>query len=295
MNQHSARGAGLRLLVAYAHPDDEAFTAGGTIALSAEQGVEVILAVATGGEEGEIVNPEMRDLVALEDLPTVRQDELACSAAALGIARVIRLGYHDSGMAGTPSSKQPKAFSRQADDDVVRRMVEIIREVRPHVIITEPEDGGYGHPDHIALHHATVQAFRDAGDRTLYRETGEPWSAGKLYFATWSKKLFGQLKAGYTAHGLTFQFGTGMVIIDEADAPGRPDEDIAAVVDISSTIHRKIKALRCYRTQIMNDFFFFTAPEDVLTGVLSKEYFMLGASTVEVTLPESDLFTGINP
>jgi mycothiol S-conjugate amidase len=282
-----------RLMVVSAHPDDEVFAAGGTIALAARQGVDVSLVLATGGEEGEIVNPEVRAIVSLPDLPAVRQEELACSQTTLGIKRIVRLAYRDSGMAGTPSSREPVAFSNQDRDEVAGRLVSVIRELRPHVICTEPEDGGYGHPDHIALHFATVLAFERAGDPTWYPAAGEPWTPLKLYFGTWSKSLFHRLQAGYAAHGLEFRFGTGMVIIDDGNAPGRSDEEISAIIDTRTTIHTKIAAMRCYKTQIMPDFFYFTAPEDVAVDVLGREYFILGASRVESRLPESDLFEGI--
>jgi mycothiol S-conjugate amidase len=285
--------SGGRLMVVYAHPDDEVFATGGTIALAARQGTDVTLVVATGGEEGEIVNPEMRDVVSLADLPGVRQEELACSQSALGIRRVVRMGYRDSGMADTPSSQEAAAFSNQDQDAVARRLVEVIREHRPHVICTEPEDGGYGHPDHIALHAATVLAFERAGDPAWYPDTGEPWTPLKLYYATWSQSMFQQLRAGYAAHGLEFRFGTGMVIIDDGNLPGRSDTDISAVIDIRNTIQTKIQAMRCYRTQIMADFFFFTAPDDVAVDVLGREYFVLGAARVPTTSPETDLFAGI--
>lgn len=281
-------------MVVYAHPDDEVFATGGTIALAARQGVEVTLVLATGGEEGEVVNPEMRGVVSLPDLPAVRQEELECSRTTLGITRVVRLGYRDSGMAETPSSQESVAFSNQDRDAVARRLVSAIREHRPHVICTEPEDGGYGHPDHIALHFATKLAFERAGDPAWYPEEGEPWTPLKLYFATWSQSMFRRLQAGYAAHGLQFRFGTGMVIIDDGTLPGRSDADISAIIDIRSTIHSKIDAMRCYRTQIMPDFFFFTAPEDVAVDVLGQEYFVLDASRVQSRLPESDLFDGIS-
>jgi mycothiol S-conjugate amidase len=281
-------------MVVYSHPDDEVFATGGSIALASRQGVDVTLVMATGGEEGEVVNPEMRDFVSLADLPAVRQEELACSQSTLGINRVVELGYRDSGMADTPSSRESEAFSNQNRDEVARRLVRVIRDLRPHVICTEAEDGGYGHPDHIAVHFVTVLAFERAGDPDWYPEAGEPWSPLKLYFPAWSRSMFRQLQAGYAAHGLEFSFGTGMVIIDEGQLPGRPDAEISATIDIRSTLRTKIEALRCYKTQIMSNFFFFTAPEDVATDVLGHEDFVLGASRVKTALPETDLFAGVD-
>jgi LmbE family N-acetylglucosaminyl deacetylase len=281
-------------MVVSAHPDDEVFATGGSIALASRQGVDVTLVLATGGEEGEVVNPEMRDVVSLDDLPAVRQEELACSQSTLGINRIVRLGYRDSGMAGTPSSREAQAFSNQNQNEVARRIVRVIRELRPHVVCTEAEDGGYGHPDHIAVHVGTKLAFERAGNSDWYPEAGNPWTPLKLYYPTWSQRMFRQLQEGYAAHGLEFHFGTGMVIIDEGQLPGRSDADVSATIDIRSTLRTKIEALHCYKTQIMSNFFFFTAPEDVATEVLGHEHFVLGASRVESSLPETDLFAGID-
>lgn len=293
MEPNRADRTGGRLMVVYAHPDDEVFATGGSIALAARQGVDVTLVLATGGEEGEIVNPEMRGIVSLADLPAVRRQELECSRTTLGIKRVLKLGYRDSGMADTPTSRGTAAFSNQDRDEVARQLVRAMRDRRPHVICTEPEDGGYGHPDHIALHLATVLAFERAGDPAWYPEDGEPWTPLKLYFGTWSRSMFHRLQAGYAALGLEFRFGTGMVIIDQGNVPGRADEEISTVIDIRSTIHTKIEAMRCYKTQIMPDFFFFTAPEQVAIDVLGHEHFVRGASRVDSDLLETDLFQGV--
>ncbi|HEX6506640.1 MAG TPA: PIG-L family deacetylase [Chloroflexota bacterium] len=285
-------GGARRMLAVYAHPDDEVFTAGGTMALQARRGTHVTIAIATGGEEGEVVNPELQGVVSLDALPLRRQQELACSAGTLGAA-LVRLGYRDSGMAGTPSSREPEAFSNQDRDEVARRLVGIMRDLRPHVVCTEAEDGGYGHPDHIMVHYVTQLAFERAGDSAWYPDLGVPWQPLKLYYGTWAQEMTRRLKAGFARHGIPFEFGTGLDDVDNEDVPGRPAEALTTIVDISGTVETKIKAMHCHETQIKPNFFYFTAPHDVVMDALSREYFILGESKVQTELPESDVFAGV--
>lgn len=195
--------AARRLLVSFAHPDDESFGMGGAIARYADQGVDVHLICATGGEEGDIP-PGM----ALGDrsIGEVRLDELNCAAETLGIRQVITLGYRDSGMMGAPQNQNP-ACLWQADPDVLTgQIVEVIRRVRPQVVVTFDPYGGYGHPDHIAIQRATVRAFHAAGAADQYPNQVaaglEPYQARKLYYtvfprtfvrlAVWATRLAGR-------------------------------------------------------------------------------------------------------
>ena len=144
------------LLASFAHPDDESFGPGGTLATYARQGVAVHLITATRGEAGE---SDLEDLGACEDLACRREQELRCAAAALGLAEVHLLGYRDSGMAGSPANQHPQALA-QADSHILSAQVaEVMRRLRPQVVVTFDPYGVYGHPDHIAMHRATVMAF----------------------------------------------------------------------------------------------------------------------------------------
>jgi LmbE family N-acetylglucosaminyl deacetylase len=176
----------LTLLAVLAHPDDESFGMGGTLALYARREVDVHLVCATRGEVGD-VEPER--LKGFESLADLREHELRCAAKKLGLAGVHFLGYRDSGMPGSPDNKHPKALAAAPLDEVAANVACYIRMLRPQVVITFDPIGGYRHPDHIAIHEATVKAFHHAGDPEIFGETDAlddypPYQPEKLYFHT---------------------------------------------------------------------------------------------------------------
>lgn len=163
-----------------AHPDDETFGIGATLASYVLRGVKVYYVCSTNGEEG-TVDPEF-----LESCPSVagvRRKELKNAAEALGLADVIWLGYRDSGMAGRDSNEHADSLAIAPTGEVAAKMVKIIRKLKPDVILTHDAGGGYGHPDHIATHEAAVMAFQAAGDPGQYPEAGPPFKPCKLYFS----------------------------------------------------------------------------------------------------------------
>lgn len=144
------------LLAIFAHPDDETFGPGGTLAKYAAEGVAVHLVCATRGEVGE---SDLDDLGDCEDLACQREQELHCAADVLGLTEVHFLGYQDSGMAGSPANEHPRALV-QADPDVLAEQVaDFMRRLQPQVVLTFDPYGAYGHPDHIAIYRATVAAY----------------------------------------------------------------------------------------------------------------------------------------
>ncbi|MEA4812416.1 MAG: PIG-L family deacetylase [Anaerolineaceae bacterium] len=147
-----------RLLVIQAHPDDESFGVGGTLAWYARQGIEITLVTATGGEVGPI--PE-RFKEAADSPKAIRAKELDCAVKVLGISRLIRLGYQDSGMRGWETNKDPNAFINQPVAEVSKRLLEIMLAFEPQVVLTHNAKGDYGHPDHIHVYECTAQAFRE--------------------------------------------------------------------------------------------------------------------------------------
>ena len=163
------------LLAIFAHPDDESFGPGGTLAKYGAEGVNVHLICATMGEAGE---SDTADLGNCDDLACQREQELRCAADILGIAEVHLLGYRDSGMAGSQDNQHPRALV-QADPDVLAEQVaDLMRRLRPQVALTFDPFGGYGHPDHIAMHRATVAAFERLPKSKLPQ---------KLYFTTFPR------------------------------------------------------------------------------------------------------------
>lgn len=167
------------LVLTGAHPDDESFGIGGTLEQYAAAGVKVYYICATRGEVGE-VPPEM--LKGYNSIGELRTHELACAAKELGLAEVIYLGYRDSGMAGSPENKHPQAFAAAPVDEAAGRVVKILRRLKPQVVITSDPVGGYHHPDHIAIHNATIKAFSAASDAAQYPDAGAPYQPQKLYY-----------------------------------------------------------------------------------------------------------------
>jgi len=162
-----------------AHPDDETFGMGSTLAQYVNVGVRVYYVCATRGEAGTVEPEFMQGFASIADL---RSNEMKCAAQILGLAGVIYLGYRDSGMSGSPDNKNPEALAMAPVAEVASLIVKIIRELKPDVVITHDAGGGYVHPDHIAVHNATLKAFYAAGDPQQYPAAGEAFQPSKLYF-----------------------------------------------------------------------------------------------------------------
>jgi N-acetyl-1-D-myo-inositol-2-amino-2-deoxy-alpha-D-glucopyranoside deacetylase len=169
-----------------AHPDDESFGAGATLAYYAARGVMVYYLCATHGEAGTANSEYMQGYATLSDL---RSAELACAAEVLGLTGVINLGYRDSGMPGWEDNKHPQALAMAPVEQVAARIVEVFRRLKPDVVVTFDPIGGYRHPDHIATHNATVMAFYAAGDAQQYPEAGPPFQPRKLYYHIFPRRM----------------------------------------------------------------------------------------------------------
>src|SRR5499433_4422281 len=172
---------GVMLLVVRPHPDDESSATGGLLAYYSARGVRTGVVICTGGEEGEIHDPTLDPVADRPRLRAIREQELRNACALLGVAELRMLGYRDSGMPGTPANQHPDAFVQADPGEVAGRLVRIIRELRPRVIVTEPPGGLYAHPDHIMCHQVSHEAFHAAGEARAYPEAGPVWQASKLY------------------------------------------------------------------------------------------------------------------
>lgn len=168
------------LLAVLAHPDDETFGMGGTLAIYARRGVQVHLVCATRGEVG-AMDPEY--MQGFSSVGEAREAELRCAAGHLRLAGVHFLGYRDSGMPGSPDNQHPRALAAAPQTEVATKVAGWMRRLRPQVVITFDPIGGYKHPDHIAIHKATVQAFSLAGDPAL-EDGSPPYQPAKLYYQT---------------------------------------------------------------------------------------------------------------
>jgi LmbE family N-acetylglucosaminyl deacetylase len=213
------------LLAVLAHPDDETFGMGGTLALYARQGVNVHLITATNGDVGEVDANYLKGYKSIADR---RISELKCAAELLGITKLHFLNYRDSGMAGTPDNKNPKALAAQPIEKVAAQVAHIIREIKPQVVITFDPSGGYYHPDHIASHKAAVLGFKMAADKE-FKDKFPPWQANKLYFSVFPH---GFLKVAV--------FVTKLVGKDPAKWGRNGDIDMESIAKVSYPVNAKI-------------------------------------------------------
>lgn len=277
-----------RLLALYAHPDDEILGPGGTIALYARDGVAVELVCATRGEAGEISNPA---LATPEQLGAVREQELLCSAAKLGIRRVHFLGYRDSGMAGTAANGNPDAFVNAPSTAVVARLVEIIRAFRPQVLLTFEPWGGYGHPDHIAINRHTLAAFERAGDPDYRPELGAPWQPRRLFYPFTQRRIFDHIKRALVANGHDV---SNLEAWEALRAKAWPDDKVNCIVDISATLDHKWEAFRCHATQFGPDNLFVRLPREEMRSIFRRETFALARPLPPADLMLDGLFDGLD-
>lgn len=174
------------ILAVLAHPDDESFGIGGTLALYSRKGYNTYLICATGGEEGSM---DEEHLKGYKDKAELRMVELQNAAGHLGLKEVFLLGYRDSGMPGTDANKHPDAQINHSVDEVAAKVVTYMRELKPDIVITFDPIGGYKHPDHIHIHQATVLAFEKAGKASFHPEAGLPFKPRALYFQVFPRRV----------------------------------------------------------------------------------------------------------
>jgi len=228
-------------------------------------------------------------LATVETLATVREGELRCAADALGIRELIFLDYRDSGMIGTPENDDERAFIRVDAAEVVPRLVGMIRRIKPQVVLTFDPQGGYGHPDHIAIHTHTVAAVKAAGDAAQFPEEGEPWQSSRLFYVVISRGTFLRMRDRMKEAGLdTTRFDQF-----EESGVGWPDENIDATIDVSATVDAKWRSLQCHATQFGKDNPFQQLPEAVMKQLFSREHFALAWPERASRQSWSDLFEGL--
>jgi len=233
----------LVLLAIHAHPDDESLGTGGTLAKYAAEGVETVLVCCTRGEEGEFLNPSLDPSEFRDRITEVRMKELEEAIKILGVKRVYFLGYRDSGTAGKPSNSHPRALVNADTKEATGRLVRIMREVRPQVVITYNEKGLYGHPDHIAVNKITLSAIAASGDPSMYPEIPlPPWRPERLYYIAIPKSRLLKMKEIIEKRGERFDY--------DIDFMGTPDEEITTIIDVSPFIDQKIRAIYSHRSQI---------------------------------------------
>ena len=238
-------------MTVFAHPDDETFSVGGSMAAAVDAGWRVVSVCATRGEVGEIADPS---LATPETLGAVRESELRAACAALGVSDVRFLGHRDSGMEGTPENADPRAFARQPDERIVAELLDHFRELGPDVVVTFEPGGVYGHPDHKKISRTATAAF-------------DAHPAGRLFYAGPGRAMFKALFDGMKAAGIDLEFPLATAEF------GVPDEQITTIVDVTPQLARKRAALAAHRTQLNP--WLAALPEQWLDRLLARESFGL--------------------
>jgi N-acetyl-1-D-myo-inositol-2-amino-2-deoxy-alpha-D-glucopyranoside deacetylase len=288
------------ILLVHAHPDDETIATGGLMARYVDQGVGVTLVTCTLGEEGEVLVPGLEHLASdrEDQLGEHRQSELAAAMGILGVQDWRLLGgagrYRDSGMAETPANDRPGAFWRCDLLEAAAALVAVIREVRPQVLVTYDDFGGYGHPDHIQAHRVAMYATIMAAASTFRPDLGDAWDIDKIYWTAFPRSV---VKAGIErmrAAGET----TGFAEIDPDDIPFAIDDAlVTTAVRSPDHLDRKLDALRAHATQVTVDGEFFALADNLGIEAFGTEYFRLvrgaAAGPFDDEGRETDLFAGL--
>ena len=259
----------VRILAAYGHPDDEGQVTG-TLAAFIARGAKVTLVCATRGEVGEISDPS---LGTPETLGYVRELELRAAMAQIGLTDVRFLPFRDSGMAGTPENEDGRCLHQQPAEVVVGHMVGIIRDVRPHIVFTWDPSGGYGHPDHVAIHKHTVAAFDAAGDQSLFPESGAAWSPSHLYWGAFTMKRFANMWLELEKRGLMPEPLEPDRRARFEQALQQPDPPVSHLVDVQAFVEHKRRAAGMHRSQFGENSMLARVPEDLRAMFYGEERF----------------------
>lgn len=259
----------VRVLAIYGHPDDEGQVTG-TLAAFLARGARVTLVCATRGEVGEISNPA---LGTPETLGYVRELELRAAMAQVGFADVRFLPYRDSGMAGTPENDDPRCLHQQLPQTVVESLVAIIRDVRPHVVFTWDPNGGYGHPDHVAVHKHTVSAFDAASDSAQFPESGPSWQPQRLYWGAFTMKRFAGMYLELERRGLLPEPLDSERRERFETAMAEPDSPLSHTVDVRDFVAAKRAAAGMHKSQFGENSLFARLPEDLRESFYGEERF----------------------
>ncbi len=280
-------------MTVHAHPDDETIATGGVMARYAAEGVRVVCVTCTGGEHGEIVVPELDTAENHARLGEIRRVELARALEKLGRIEQRYLGYVDSGMMGTPENDAPASFWQADFDDAVERLLGLVNEFAPQVMVSYNDFGNYGHPDHIRAALITKAAFERAADR--------PHAPVKLYETASGNRRRDDVMARAQQRGVKPWWAPSA---DESEEVRVAREEhqrkmaaaqgpVTTIVDVRPYIGAKYAALGEHVTQLPRDGFFLALTEDDWRELMPDEELTLRVSRRGVRLPEDDLFAGL--
>lgn len=288
-------GEQLRLMHVHAHPDDESSKGAATTAKYVAEGVDVHVVTCTGGERGSILNPSF-DHPGIIDNPEliteIRRDEMERARKILGIEQDW-LGFVDSGWPeGDPKPPLPEgSFAVVPVQEAAAPLVRLIRWFRPHVMTTYDEKGGYPHPDHVKCHEVSMEAFKAAADAGRYPDAGEPWQISKLYYHhSFNYSRFKSLHEAMLRHGLESPYHERL---ERFRFDQNREERITTRIRCDDYFHVRDDALRAHATQVDPNGHWFAVPHEIQAEAWPTEDFELVESTVDVSMPEDDLFAGL--
>ena len=292
-----------RLLLVHAHPDDETINNGATMAAYVAAGAGVTLVTCTRGEEGEVLVPALEHLAAAREntLGQYRETELAAAMAELGVIDYQFLGaperkYRDSGMMGTPPNENPDCFWKSELDESAGRLVNIIRDRKPQVLITYDDFGGYGHPDHIKAHQIAMRAAELAADPTY--SGGAVWEISKIY---WSAIPRSALHGSLTSSNIFIKILIRLFNYVPSEWLALPfvkaDGVVTTKFDGEKYLKQKIAALNAHKTQLIIHGNLFKFSKRLATKVTGTEYYIRvkgdAAAPYDKNGRELDLFAGV--
>jgi len=281
-----------RLLLVHAHPDDETINNGVTMAKYAVEGVHVTLVTCTRGEEGEVLVESLKNLASDKDdkLGDHREIELKDAMIELGISDFRFLGspnkkWRDSGMIGAPQNERTDVFWQSDLDEAANELVKVILEIKPQVMITYDEFGGYGHPDHIKAHQVAMRAAEISAN--------QGWQITKIYWNTMPKSVLQTSMDKMKEMGSEF-FGAESV--DELPF-AKADELVTSVVKAQEYVPQKLAAMKAHATQISVDGPFFALSNNLGLSVWADEYYTLVKGEISPPFDENgrelDIFAGV--
>ena len=311
----------ITIMAVHAHPDDEVVFTGGTLLLYHRRGVKTVLVTATGGEEGEIHDPDLDPEASRPRLRDIRLGELQRGIALLEIDHLELLGYRNSGMAGTDANADPTNFHNAGLDEVTRKLVMLVRRYKPQIMITYDEFGAYGHPDHIKCNVATHAAFDKAGDPSYAPELGQPWTPLSFYYTHWNDEGFEKARAIFAERGirngpstekrsaLTPTLSTRArrkrwpstsskkKSTKEAPAEEKPPAYVppptTTRIDVRAVATEKMTSARQHRTQFDPNGLFNSIPDDIVPIIFGEEHYSLVQSRTPAPDQEDDMLAGL--
>jgi mycothiol S-conjugate amidase len=291
-------GDQLRLMTVHAHPDDESSKGAATCARYVAEGAEVMVVTCTGGEAGSILNPAMDRPEVIADMVGVRRGEMARAAEILGVAHRW-LGFVDSGLPeGDPKPPLPEGcFALQPLEVPTEALVRVMREFRPHVVVTYDENGGYPHPDHIRCHEVSMAAWEACGDPDRFPDAGEPWQPLKLYYSHgFTKARIIAFHEALLAEGLESPWVEWLERWD--DTRTDPGTRVTTRVRCADYFPVRDQALLAHATQIDPNGRWFSMPIEMQQRVWPTEEYELARSLVgdrqeTESVEDGDLFAGV--